>query len=133
MSRELNNTERAALTLLALGKEVAAEILQHLNEAEVKKVSKAFMAMSEVDRETQLVIAQQFRTMLKAGKTMLVDGPEYARELISTAFGKEGGERLIDYITGAQKERLSSILRRFPTRFCAPFSPQSTRKRSLSY
>lgn len=121
MSRELNNTERAALTLLALGKEIAAEILQHLSEAEVKKVSRAFMAMSEVDRETQLAIAQQFRTMLKAGKTMLVDGPEYARELISAAFGEQGGERLIDYISGAQKERLNAILASIPDKILQPF------------
>lgn len=121
MSRDLNNTERAALTLLALGKDLAAEILQHLSEAEVKRVSKAFMAMSEVDRETQLVIAQQFRTMLKAGKTMLVDGPEYARELISTAFGAEGVERLIDYISGARKERLSSIFGSVPDKILRPF------------
>lgn len=121
MPRELNNTQRAALTLLALGKDVAAEVLQHLSEPEVKRISKTFMAMSEVDRETQLAIAQQFRTMLKAGKTMLVDGPEYARDLISTAFGKEGGEKLIDFITGAKKEQLSAIFNEVPEKILRAF------------
>jgi flagellar motor switch protein FliG len=121
MARELNNTQRAALTLLALGKDLAAEVLQHLSEPEVKRISKTFMQMSEVDRETQLAIAAQFRTMLKAGKTMLIDGPEYARDMISTAYGKEGGERLIDFITGAKKEQLSSIFSEVPEKVLKAF------------
>ena len=78
MPRELSSTEKAALTLLSLGKELAAQVMQSLNEHEVKRISRAFMSVSEVDRETQFNISQEFRRMLKAGDTMLVDGREFA-------------------------------------------------------
>jgi len=44
-------------TLLSLGKEAAAQVMQNLSEDEVKALSRAFLTVSEVDRETQLVTA----------------------------------------------------------------------------
>jgi flagellar motor switch protein FliG len=121
MSRDLSNLERAALTLLALGKDLAAEVLQHLSEAEVKQISKAFMTMTEVDRETQLQIAKEFRTMLRASKTMLVDGPDFAKDVISTAFGKGDAGKLLEYVTGSKKETLGQIFSEIPDKILYPF------------
>jgi flagellar motor switch protein FliG len=110
MGRELTSTEKAALTLLGLGKDLAAQVLQHLNETEVKRISRAFMSVSEVDRETQLAITREFRNMIKAGDTLLVDGREFARDVIGSAFGEQAGEGLLEYITGARKEPISAIM-----------------------
>jgi flagellar motor switch protein FliG len=114
MPRELTSTEKAALTLLSLGKELAAQVMQSLNEQEVKRISRAFMAVSEVGRETQFNISQEFRRMLKAGDTMLVDGREFAKDVISSAFGETAGEGLLDFVTGKQKEPISSIIAEVP-------------------
>jgi flagellar motor switch protein FliG len=129
MPRELSNTEKAALTLLSLGKELAAQVMQNLNEQEVKRISRAFMSVSEVDRETQFEISQEFRRMLRAGDTMLVDGREFAKDVISSAFGETAGEGLIEYITGAKKEPISSIVAEVPEKilhgFIAAEHPQT--------
>jgi flagellar motor switch protein FliG len=71
MTRELSNPEKAALTLLGLGKEVAAQVMQHLSEHEVKKISRAFLSVSEVDRETQFHTSVDFLRMLKAGERLV--------------------------------------------------------------
>lgn len=129
MPRELSNTEKAALTLLSLGKELAAQVMQNLNEQEVKRISRAFMSVSEVDRETQFDISQEFRRMLRAGDTMLVDGREFAKDVIASAFGETAGEGLIEYITGAKKEPISSIVAEVPEKilhgFIAAEHPQT--------
>lgn len=121
MARELSNTEKAALTLLTLGKDIAAEVLKHLNEQEVKRISRAFMAVSEVDRETQFNITREFRTMLKASDTLLVDGREFAKDVISGAFGEQAGEGLLEYITGTRKEPISSIIQDVPEKILNAF------------
>jgi flagellar motor switch protein FliG len=121
MPRELSNTEKAALTLLSLGKELAAQVMQNLNEQEVKRISRAFMSVSEVDRETQFDISQEFRRMLRAGDTMLVDGREFAKDVIASAFGETAGEGLIEYITGAKKEPISSIVAEVPEKILQGF------------
>lgn len=121
MPRELTTTEKAALTLLSLGKEIASKVLQHLNEQEVKRLSRAFLAVSEVDRETQLLITREFSNMMKAGETLLVDGKEFAKDVISGAFGDSAGEGLLEYITGARKESVSSIIQEVPEKIMTAF------------
>lgn len=81
MPRELSATEKAALTLLTLGKELASQVLQNLTEPEVKRLSRAFMSVHEVDRETQFAISQEFSGMMKASETLLVDGRGFAKML----------------------------------------------------
>lgn len=121
MARDLSNTEKAALVLLSLGKELAAAVMQNLNEQEVKRISRAFMAVSEVGREVQLGISQEFRRMLKAGDTMLIDGREFAKDVIASAFGESAGEGLLEYITGAKKEPISSIIAEVPHKILQGF------------
>ena len=121
MARELNSTEKAALTLLSLGKELASSVLQHLNEQEVKRISRAFMAVSEVDRETQFTVTREFRNMIKAGSTLLVDGREFAKDVISSAFGETAGEGLLDYISGSRKEPISAIMQDVPEKILNGF------------
>ncbi len=121
MGRDLNNTEKAALTLLTLGKDLASEVLQHLSEQEVKRLSRAFMAVSEVDRETQFGIAREFRNMMQASDTLLVDGREFAKDVISEAFGDKAGEGLLEYITGARKEPISAIISDVPDKILRGF------------
>lgn len=121
MTRELTATEKAALTLLSLGKEVASKVMQHLNEQEVKRLSRAFLAVSEVDRETQLLITREFSNMMKAGETLLIDGKEFAKEVIAGAFGDQAGSGLLEYITGARKESIASIIQEVPEKILTTF------------
>lgn len=127
--RELSSTEKAAFTLLSLGKEVASQVMQHLDEQEVKRISRAFMAVSEVDRETQFSIANEFRNMIRASDTMLVDGREFAKDVITGAFGESAGEGLLEYITGSRKEPISAIIadcsEKILTSFIAAEHPQT--------
>jgi flagellar motor switch protein FliG len=119
--RELSNTEKAALTLLTLGKDLAAEVLKNLSEPEVKRISRAFLTVNEVDRETQFDIAKEFRSMMKAGETLLVDGREFAKGVISGAFGEKAGEGLLEYITGSRKEPISQIIQDVPEKILNGF------------
>ena len=121
MARELTQTEKAALTLLSLGKDLASAVLTHLQEQEVKRISRAFMSVSEVDRETQLTIVREFRNMMRAGETMLVDGREFAKDVISGAFGEQAGEGLLEYITGSRKEPISQIIQDVPAKILNAF------------
>lgn len=121
MPRQFSSTEKAALILLSLGKTLASEVLQHLSEQEVKRISRAFMAVSEVSRESQFEVTKEFRNLLKAGKTVLVDGREFAKEVISEAFGEKAGEGLLEYITGSRKEPIAQIIADVPEKILNSF------------
>jgi flagellar motor switch protein FliG len=121
MAIDLTNVEKAALILMSMGKELASQVLQNLNEQEVKRVSRAFMAVHEVDRETQLTVATEFRKMLKASETMLIDGREFAKDVIENAFGETAGEGMLEYITGSRKEPISQIISDVPEKILNAF------------
>lgn len=121
MDRELTNTEKAALTLMSLGKEVASEVMKSLTEEEVKRISRAFLSVQEVDRETQFQVSKEFQQMLAASEKLLVDGKEFAKEVIASAFGEVEGENLLEYITGAKKEQISSIIKDVPPKILNQF------------
>lgn len=110
----LSNTEKAALTLMSLGKGVASTVLTNLTEQEVKRVSRAFMSVQEVDREGQLTCAIEFKRMFEAGDVLLVDGREFAKNVIAEAFGETAGESLLEYINGNRKEPISAIIQDVP-------------------
>lgn len=112
--KEFSSTEKAAVILMSLGKTGAADVMKHLTETEVKKLSRAFMMVQEVERETQLAIAYEFSTMLKASETLVVDGREFARDVISSAFGSDQGDTMLEYITGSRKEPLSALISDIP-------------------
>ncbi|MCB0358803.1 MAG: flagellar motor switch protein FliG [Bdellovibrionales bacterium] len=112
--KELSNAEKAALILMSLGKEQAAQVMRFLTETEVKKLSRTFMAVQEVDREVQQDVAKEFHRMLSAAERVVVDGREFAEEVITSAFGEEAGDGLLQYITGTKKEPLSTLIADIP-------------------
>lgn len=109
-----SNIEKAAVILMSLGRNQAAEVMKHLAEGEVKKLSRAFMNVQEVSRDNQQVIAKEFHSMLKAAETLVVDGKEFAKDVISSVFGEDNGDALLEYVTGGKKEQLSTLLADIP-------------------
>ncbi len=108
------NVTKAAVVLMSLGKDLAAEVMKHLTESEVKKLSRAFMSVSEVERDLQRSIAAQFQTMLRASNSVVVDGQDFAKEVIGAAFGTDTGDSLLEYVTGSRKEPLSTLIADIP-------------------
>lgn len=111
---QLGPLEKAAIVLMSLGKTQAADVMKYLSETEVKKLSRAFMGVQEVSRDIQQQVAGEFRNMLKAAETLVVDGQEFAKDVIASAFGEEAGDSLLDYISGSRKEPLAAILNDIP-------------------
>lgn len=112
--RDLTNVEKAAVVLMSLGKATAAEVMKYLTETEVKKLSRAFMSVQEVQREVQQQVCREFKTMMHSAEKLVVDGQEFARDVIADAFGDEAGDALLEYITGSKKEPLSALLNDIP-------------------
>ncbi|MDD2943338.1 MAG: flagellar motor switch protein FliG [bacterium] len=117
----LSNIEKAALILLSLGSDQAAKVMTHLSETEVKRLSRAFMGVQRVERDVQVSVNNEFRRMLQAADSLVVDGREFARDVISSAFGSDAGDTLLDYITGSKKEPLSTLLADIPANIADNF------------
>jgi flagellar motor switch protein FliG len=114
--RNFNNVEKAALTLLTLGKDIASAASTHRARGEAYQ-SRVF----KVDRESQFEVTKEFRGLMKAGTTLLVDGREFAKDVISSAFGEAAGEGMLEYISGSRKEPISQIIADVPEKILNAF------------
>lgn len=83
MADELTGVEKAAVLLLSLGEETAAEIFRHLEDGEVRVVTKALARMRTVPAEHLRSVEQDYRKRVSAARGMRVDGLLFARSLVN--------------------------------------------------
>ncbi len=81
----LAGVEKAAVLLLSLGPEAAADVLRHLGESEVRQVSQALARIRTVLPEQLQQVQQEFHERLRGANGLAVDGSSFARTMVSRA------------------------------------------------
>jgi flagellar motor switch protein FliG len=93
-----NGLEDAAILLMSLGEEQAAEVFKHLAPKEVQRLGETIARMRAVPRERVDGVLDKF-TQLAASESMLVaDTDEYVKSVLRKALGDEKAALLIDRI-----------------------------------
>ncbi len=87
--------EKAAILLTTLGPEAAAAVFRHLSESEVRQVSAAIARLRTIPREQAARVHEEAWRRLTEREGLLVDGEQFARQMIAAA------------LTGAREERPS--------------------------
>ena len=105
----LNSKEKAAILMITVGKEYAAQIYKYLTEEEIEQMTLSITSMRRVEPEDKDNVAQEFIQMCIAQKYISEGGIDYARDILDKAFGSENADDLI--------MRLSSSLRVKPFDF----------------
>jgi flagellar motor switch protein FliG len=90
--------EKAAILLMTLGEEEAAEVFRHLAPKEVQRLGETIARMKAVTRERVDQVMENF-TVLAANEHMLVaDNNEYVKSVLRKALGDDKANLLIDRI-----------------------------------
>ena len=95
---ESDSVENAAILLMSLGEEEAAEVFKHLAPKEVQRLGETIARMKAVSRERVDSVLAQFDA-LAANESMLVpDTDEYVKAVLRKALGDDKANLLIDRI-----------------------------------
>ena len=92
---------KAAIVLLSLGEQSAAELLKQLSAEEVQQVGREITLLGEVSPEHVEHVLQEFHEMSLAREYVVKGGLEYARKMLLSAFGPESARKLLDQIAHA--------------------------------
>jgi flagellar motor switch protein FliG len=95
---KLDGVEKAAILLLSLSEEDAAQILKHLEPKQVQKVG---MAMAQIDDLNQAKISavhKLFIEQIQNFSTIGFQSEEFIRRALTAALGEEKASNLIDQI-----------------------------------
>ncbi|OOZ42125.1 flagellar motor switch protein FliG [Solemya pervernicosa gill symbiont] len=95
---KLTGTERAAILLLTLGEQEAAEVLRHMGPKEVQKVGAAMAGMANVSRDSVSTVLDDFVDTIENETALGVGSEDYIRKVMTEALGEDKAGGLIDRI-----------------------------------
>ena len=98
--QNLSGAEKAAILLVALGKENAASIFKGLRSEEIERLTLAISSLKQVSHEMTDTVNEEFHQMLLAEQYISEGGQDYARELLEEAMGAEKAEEIFTNLTG---------------------------------
>jgi flagellar motor switch protein FliG len=120
--------QKAAILLVTLGEKLGGEILKQLNEEEVKSVSKAIARLEKVTPDQTESVLEEFYQSTAGGGGR--GGFDYAKRMLSSAFGPEGARRLVEALPkgGRANKNIESLQKADPallSRFIEGEHPQT--------
>jgi flagellar motor switch protein FliG len=94
-----SGTERAAILLLTLGEQEAAQILRHMGAKEVQRVGVAMARMSNVSRSDVEHVLKEFTANVESQTSVGVGADEFVRKALVHALGEDKAAGIIDRIS----------------------------------
>jgi len=96
---ERSGTERAAILLLTLGEQEAAQVLRHMGAKEVQRIGAAMAKLANVSREEVQSVITDFSTSVESQTSVGVGAEDFLRKVLVDALGQEKATSIIDRIS----------------------------------
>jgi flagellar motor switch protein FliG len=90
--------EDAAILLMSLGEEDAAEVFRHLAPKEVQRLGETIAKMKSVSHEKLDGVLERFTTVASEQSILVADKDEYVKTVLRKALGDDKANLLIDRI-----------------------------------
>lgn len=90
--------QHAAVLLMSLGEEEAAEVFKHLSPKEVQKLGEAIAKTKSITREKVDEVVVKFTNIAAAQSLLVSDSGDYVRSVLRRALGDDKAALLIDRI-----------------------------------
>jgi flagellar motor switch protein FliG len=110
----LGGRQKAAVLLVSLGPERAAEIFGHLKEEEIEALSLDMAKLNQVPSEVSREVIDELVENCVAQAYLAEGGVEYAREVLERAVGPERARQIVGRLSAAIERRPFEFLRRTP-------------------
>jgi flagellar motor switch protein FliG len=99
---DLAGTQRAAILLMSLGEQDAANVLKQLDAREVQKIGIAMAELKEVSREQATSVLDKFIGIADGKANMASGSTDYVRRVLTQAVGKQKTDMLLDRVSTGQ-------------------------------
>jgi flagellar motor switch protein FliG len=101
----LTGKEKAAILLIALGKDYSAKIFRYLKDEEIEQLTLDITNVRRVDAETKVNVVQEFYEQCLAQNYISEGGIDYARDVLERAIGPEKAAALLSKLTSSLQVR----------------------------
>jgi len=97
-NNDMNSIEQAAVMLLALGEERAAQVLKHMGPKEVQAVGATMASLSNITSDNVNGAFKSFVQTVQKHTAFGVDSDDYIRNVLTDALGSDKAGSVIDRI-----------------------------------
>ena len=107
---DLGGTQRAAILLMSLGEQDAANVLKQLDARDVQKLGMAMAALTEVSREQMTSVLEKFIGVADSKANIAAGSQDYVRRVLTQAVGKQKTDLLLDRVsTGTTGQGIEAL------------------------
>jgi flagellar motor switch protein FliG len=110
----LPGRKKAAVLLVTLGPEKAAEVFKHLHFDEIEALSLEMAKLQQIDPGVANYVVEELAATVQAYESLSQGGVEYAREVLERAIGKDRAAEIIGRLSSVIEKRPFEFLRRTP-------------------
>jgi flagellar motor switch protein FliG len=104
-AKELTGKEKAAILVISLGPDVAAQVYKHLSEEEIERLTLQISQVRKVDSSLKEEIINQFHQLALAQDYITQGGIGYAKTVLEKAVGKDEAMQIINRLTSTLQVR----------------------------
>lgn len=104
--------KKAAILLMSLGAQDAADLMRHLRHAEIEQITVEIANIKRVDREIQQDVLNEFYQMSRAEIEITEGGIELARDMLERAFDPGRANEILRRLTTFLQRRPFDVLRK---------------------
>src|SRR5436305_4060667 len=125
----LKGRKKAAVLLVSLGKDHAADVFKHLRDEEIEGLSLEMAKLQRLEPATTESVLEEMVATVQAYDSLSAGGVEYAREVLERALGSVRASEIIGRLATVIEMRPFEFLRRTPPEQIVTFlhneSPQT--------
>ena len=107
---ELTGTQRAAVLMLLLGEQQAAEIIRYLNPKEVQSLGAAMVSVADLSQEAVNAVLDEFVATIKKQTNLGLGTSDYVEKVLKRALGEDKAASVINRIMPGQGSKGLDIL-----------------------
>lgn len=109
---EFSGKQKAAIFLLTVGPEVAADIMKRLSEAEVDTLTYEIARLDKIRPEDKEKVLQEFQELMMAQEFISRGGIDQARAILEKALGTQKAIDIVNRLTSSLQVRPFDFVRR---------------------
>jgi len=102
---DMSGVERAAALLVAMGPKVASEIMKHLDEASIEKITTEIAKIDRLTPQEREELIGEFLIDLRREKRRLRGGEGTAREILTKTFGEGKADQILSKFTNIDVDK----------------------------
>lgn len=99
----MTNEEKAAILLLSLKEDTAAQVMKNLRPSEIRRIGKYMNRISDIPSETLNAVAKEFCTLAREKGGTISVGHEQPKNIVIKALGEKAAQDIIADVENAKR------------------------------